>query len=243
VVVYIIVGFAIGILIYYFIDVFPHSRKITHPVCSECNQPRRFLDYLRFWQMPQCGHGNPVSAVAIVGGSIIASTLVGYFPISGLSFWATLPLMIYLGVVLVIDIQHRLILTETSLLGMALCFVYGYFLNGILGTAFGGLGGFGIMLAFYLLGKLFSFIVGKLRHKKINEVAFGFGDIMLGGVLGLLTGWPAVIGIILIAILTFGAFSIVYLLVLVLTKRYKSFATALPFAPFMILGALIMLYI
>jgi prepilin signal peptidase PulO-like enzyme (type II secretory pathway) len=99
------------------------------------------------------------------------------------------------------------------------------------------------MLSFYLLGKLFSTIVGKLRHREISEVAFGFGDVLIGGALGFLVGWPAVIGIVLIALVTFGVFSVVYLLVLVLTKRYQSFSTALPFAPFLILGAVFMLYI
>ncbi|MCB2202569.1 prepilin peptidase [bacterium] len=242
-VVHVLAGVLVGLLINYFIDVFPQTRRLSNPVCSICDQPKQLSDYILIWQKPNCGHGSPITSVTIIGGSILASILFGQFQIPGLSYWATLPLMLYLGIVLVIDIQHRLILTETSLFGMVLGIIYGYFLHGFLGALFGGLGAFGIMLAFYLLGKLFSFIVGRLRNRVISEIAFGFGDIMIGGVLGLLTGWPSVIGMVLIAIVTFGAFSIVYLLGLILTKRYQSFATALPFAPFLILGALFMLYI
>jgi leader peptidase (prepilin peptidase)/N-methyltransferase len=242
-VLYLIVGIVVGISINYLVEVLPQSRKVTQPICPVCGQSRKAMDYLLFWQTPQCGHGKPIGALAIVAGSVIVSALFFLFPIPNLSFWASLSLVLYLGVVLVIDIKHRLILLETNLFGMALCFVYGFLLNGFLGTAFGGLGGFAIMLSFYLLGKLFSTIVGKLRHREISEVAFGFGDVLIGGALGFLVGWPAVIGIVLIALVTFGVFSVVYLLVLVLTKRYQSFSTALPFAPFLILGAVFMLYI
>ncbi len=240
---YMIVGAAVGISINYLSEVLPQARKITQPACPACGQPRKGWDYLLFWRKPQCGHGKPIGAVAMVTGSIIISALLSFFPVPNLNFWATLPLLLYLGVVLVIDIEHRLILLETSLFGMVLCLIYGFLLNDLSETALGGLGGFAIMLSFYLLGKLFSFIVGKLRHEQISEVAFGFGDILIGTVLGFLVGWPAAIGVILIALLTFGTFSVIYLIVLVLTKRYKLFATALPFAPFLILGAVFMMYI
>jgi len=99
------------------------------------------------------------------------------------------------------------------------------------------------MLIFYLLGIAFNAIIGKIRHQKIDEVAFGFGDVSIGTILGLLTGWPSIAGAIIIAILAFGVFSLVLILTLVLSKRYQAFANALPFAPFLILGTMVLFYL
>ena len=97
------------------------------------------------------------------------------------------------------------------------------------------------MLAFFILGIVFSKIVGMLRGIKVGEVAFGFGDVFAGTFLGLLVGWPLIAGAIVVGLLIFSVFSIVYLGVLIITKRYKAFNNPLPLTPFLILGALVML--
>ena len=96
---------------------------------------------------------------------------------------------------------------------------------------------------FYFLGIAFSKIVEKLRHREISEVAFGFGDVTTSAILGLLTGWPVIIGAITLGFITFAAYSIILLLVLILTKRYHAFTNALPFTPFLILGTIIIYYL
>ena len=96
---------------------------------------------------------------------------------------------------------------------------------------------------FFLLGLGFTRLVGKLRGRTISATAFGFGDVTAGTVLGLLTGRPGILGAIIIALLSFGALSLVYLLVLIVTRRYRSFASALPFAPFLVLGVVVMFYL
>jgi hypothetical protein len=133
------------------------------------------------------------------------------------------------------------VLIETSLFGLVICFVYGWVLHGFIAALLGGLGGLGIMLGFFFLGAVFSRTVGALRGRKVGEVAFGFGDVFAGTFLGLLTGWPLIIGAITLGLLGFAAFSIVYLGVLLAAKRYRAFGNALPLAPFLILGAIVML--
>jgi len=159
------------------------------------------------------------------------------------NFWTTLPILIYLGVVLVVDIEHRAVLLETSITGLILCLIYGFALHGSSVTIFGALGGFVMMLLFYLSGVVFKLVMGKIKNQKIDEVAFGFGDVSLGTVLGLLVGWPTIVGLILIAIVTFGVFSLFFILGLILSKQYRAFTSALPFAPFLVLGVLILLYL
>ena len=105
------------------------------------------------------------------------------------------------------------------------------------------LAGFLIMFIFYLLGIAFTKISGKLRHQEIDEVAFGFGDVSLGTILGLLTGFPQIALAILISLLTFASFSFIYLIVLYLTKKYSAFSNAQPFTLFLILGTITVFYL
>ena len=144
---------------------------------------------------------------------------------------------------MVIDIEHRLVLTQTTIFGFVLLFLYGIRMHALLSTVFGALAGFLIMLIFYILGIAYTKIAGKLRHQKIDEVAFGFGDVCLGTILGLLTGWPLIVGAIIISILASSAFSLVLIFALLLTKRYHAFSNTLPFTTFLILGAIAVFYL
>jgi prepilin signal peptidase PulO-like enzyme (type II secretory pathway) len=238
-----VIGALLGMVINYFADVLPASRRITRPLCPQCHQPYPIKDYLVGLKCSSCGHQTSPRFIIVLLGAIIASILLNYFPLSTLGYWGSLPILIFLGVIVVIDIEHRLVLIEITLLGLGLCFVYGILLHGFLTTIAGAAGGLLIMLMFYLSGIGFSKILGRLRGKKMTEVAFGFGDVFAGTFLGLLTGWPLIAGAIIIALLSFSAFSILFLFGLLLSKRYRAFANALPFTPFLILGAITMFYL
>lgn len=238
-----IVGALICILINYLSDVLPVTRRFTRPVCRICNHPYSIREYLLFSKCSNCEAGRSKRSIIVLISSIFICILLNYFPLSTLSFWATLPILIFLGVILVIDIEHRVVLIETSIFGFVLFLVYGIILNGLLRTIFGGLVGFLITLLFYLLGIAYVKIAGKLRHQEIEEVAFGFGDVMAGTFLGLLIGWPSVFRAIIIAIFAFGAYSLAIILGLLITKRYSAFSTALPFTPFLVLGTIVMFYV
>jgi len=199
-----IAGWVAGSLINYFADVLPLTRRLTRPLCPECNQPYSIKDYFFARKCSNCGRRRPTRSIIVLIGAILCSVLLQFFPFAYLSFWATLPIMIFLVAILVIDIEHRLVLIEMSIIGILLFLIYGVILRGFSRTLLGGLGGLLIMLAFYFLGIVFSKIVGKLRGRQINEVAFGFGDVCAGTFLGLLAGWPWIIGAIIIALISFG---------------------------------------
>ena len=239
----IIVGGLVGILINYLSDVLPVSRRFTRPVCASCSHPYSIREYLTFKKCSQCGTNRSKRSFIVLVTAIVICILLKYFPFSTLSFWVTLPVLIFLGVIAVVDIEHRVVLIETSIFGFVLLLIYGIILHGLFRSIAGGLVGFLITILFYLLGIAYVKIAGKLKHQVIDEVAFGFGDVLAGTFLGLLLGWPSVFGAIIIAIFTFGAYSLIYIVVLLKSKRYNAFSTALAFTPFLILGTVVMFYL
>ena len=238
-----LLGLAIGTLINYLADVLPATRRLSQPVCPECSQPTPLKATLLSRPCPHCGHKSSIRHWLVMILSVILCVLLQFFPFHGLSFWATLPLLAYLGLIVVIDLEHRLVLVETSLFGLALMLVYGIAFHGLLNALSGALGGMLMMLALFFLGMGFGKVVGIIRHKAINEVPFGFGDVVFGTILGLLCGWPAIAAGLLLGILLFSAYSVLWLITLVITKRYKSFSNAQALTPFLILGSIILFYL
>lgn len=179
--------------------------------------------------------------------SIIAAVLVGIYPLIGLKFWLTIPVMIFLGMILVIDIEHHVVLIETSIVGLVMFFVYGWLMykwsiTGLLLTSVGGVAGFLIMLLIYFFGIFFSRGLGKIRKEEIKDSGLGFGDVYACAFLGFFVGWPYVVGMLIIAILVSGVYSFGYVIVKAIMKDYQ-IATTIPYTPFLILGALATFYI
>jgi leader peptidase (prepilin peptidase)/N-methyltransferase len=83
--------------------------------------------------------------------------------------------------------------------------------------------------------------VNRRRGDQIDEVALGFGDVNMAGVVGLFLGWPPIILGLLFAIFSGGGFSILFVIVSLFLRKFRAFA-ALPYAPFLALAALLMLF-
>ncbi|MBA4311003.1 MAG: hypothetical protein C0417_00035 [Chlorobiaceae bacterium] len=241
-IIYIIVGGFIGVLINYLADVLPLTRKFTMPVCPNCSALHSLRSYLISFKCQQCGKFPSKRSLIVTSLSIIISILVALFPFGRLNFWFTVPLIVFLGLILVIDIEHRVVLIETSIAGLVLLFIYGVILQGFVNTFIGGVSGFLIMLFIYYFGIFFSKILGKIRKQKIDEVALGFGDVYVCGFLGFLTGWPFIIGTIVLAIITSGIFALLFVVIKLIRKEYQAFS-AIPYTPFLILGAIAIFYV
>lgn len=238
----VIIGALAGIIINYLADVLPISRRFTRPICLNCGKLFSFKEYLFSFKCAKCGNKTPARVILVLFFSIAASVLLKYFPLGTLGFWATLPLLIFLGLILVIDIEYRVVLKETSYFGLILLFVYGIIMHGLLATLVGGIAGFLIMLLLYYLGVLFNKLMGKIRGQEIEEVALGFGDVYVSAFLGLLTGWPAIIAVLLLAILAGGVFSLLYIVIMSVLRKYRTFS-AIPYAPFLIIAAVVAFYL
>ncbi len=143
----------------------------------------------------------------------------------------------------VIDLEHRLILHMVSLpTALFLALVGG--LDPARGwgkTLLGGAAGFASFLVLYLLGQAFARWMGQRRGQAIEEEPFGFGDVMLAGVIGLLVGWPGVWLALFVGIMLAGAFSALFLLGRIVRRRYTPFVP-IPYGPFLAAGALLVYF-
>ena len=173
-------------------------------------------------------------------GPLLAG-LIYYFPPPNLGLWGGILWLILFGLIVVIDLEHRLILHPVSLTGAALGIIFGSINHGFLNTILGGAAGFGIMMVFYMFGNLFIKFLSRRRGEEIDEVALGFGDVNLAGVIGLLLGWPGVIAGVFLAIIIGGVISGIFLLIQIFRKRYEAFQ-ALPYGPFLVISAVLLLY-
>lgn len=156
--------------------------------------------------------------------------------------------LIYMAIfvlITVVDIERRLILFAV-IVPSCIIAILDALLTPLqskpdLGTALlGGLVGFGVFFVMYLGGFLFTYIMAKARGYNIKEVAFGYGDVMLSTLCGLILGWQPLIFAIFITVFL-GAFgAIIYLAGRSLTGCYKLF-TPLPYGPYIVAGTFIML--
>jgi len=238
----ILLGWTAGIFINYISDVLPDKRRLTAPFCRNCEQVQPLLNYL-VWprRCPNCGHLRTFRSWIVEAITTLVVVWLWVQPDLVLGFWFSLVLLVYFSIVVVIDLEHHLILHPTSIFGGILGLVLGYQLHGIGDTIIGGLAGFGAMLGLYILGALFARFIVRRSQSGFNDEALGFGDVILGGILGLILGWPAIIAGLFFAILFAGVISLIYLVISFLARKYRAF-TFIPYGPFMIAGAVALIF-
>ena len=179
---------------------------------------------------------------------LAASVYTWVKPPSKIGYFLGLLLIIYFGVIFVIDVEHRLILHPTSVIGALLALIVGTVAHGIVPTLLGGLGGLLIMLAFYGFGVLFT----RIRTKRLlaigqepdDEEALGAGDVILVTILGFIVGWPLIWLCLLYGILLGGLVSIFIILWLVVRGKYSAGAlmTFIPYGPYFITTAALIVF-
>lgn len=248
-VILLLLGWLSGWLVNYLADGLPFTYKFSRPVCLACQTTFGWANYLLFHNCTNCGKRRGPRALIVHAVMTVAPVLIWIFPGQTLPFLLAFILLVYLAVVLVIDLEHRVILHPVSIAGAVLGLGIGIFLRGkqsipygISSTLLGGAAGFGIMLFFYFMGELFVKRMSKKRDISTDEVALGFGDVNLSGILGLLLGWRAIFACLFFAILAGGMVSLVIILGMLIAKKYKAF-TAIPYAPFLILSAIYFLFL
>lgn len=247
-----LLGYFMGMLVNYLADHLPVDRRLVRPHCLSCGGPRPWrhwsglLAFVQSSACPYCENSRSrrswLVEVLFLFGSVLLYTanpdLAVFLP-------AFIMLSIF-GLIVVIDIEHRLILhmvTGPSALIMFLLGAMGW-LNAdtdLKETLIGGAVGFGSVYLLYLMGILFARAMSKARGEELSEVAFGFGDVTLSGVLGLALGWPRIMGAIFFGVMAAGTFSLFYILYKYIRKEYDMFMP-IPYGPFLILGALVVFF-
>ena len=235
------VGILLGLLINTLCDSLPITRRVDRPVCPSCNHPMGWSAYLTFSRCSECGKSVSLRRYIVLLLFPVIVSLIALFPPERFSIVMGVLLAVYSFVIFIIDVEYRAILLPTVYAGALLFLVLGIQLHGIWMTLLGGTAGFLIMLALHYGGHVFAQWLARRRGETLDEPALGFGDVNLSGVLGLGLGWPGIAAGLIIAIFLGGLISFVYLVVAKLSNRFKTFQ-AIPYAPFLVIAAMYLLF-
>jgi leader peptidase (prepilin peptidase)/N-methyltransferase len=245
-----IFGLGIGALINFLADSLPHYKRPGRAECRSCTAPRpitawtglgallsgqwrcAYCDTPLLWRLPF------VEFSTIVG----ILWLYNHDPLPA-AFWPGVLVGAVFLLVIAIDMEHRLILHIVSVPAAIIFALINIFKPDIgwARTLGGGLAGFGISFILFLLGEVFARLMARRRGQPIGEVAYGFGDVTLATVIGLLVAWPGVLLALFIGVLIAGEFSIVYIVSMLIRREYQAFMP-IPYGPFLVLGAWLVYY-
>jgi prepilin signal peptidase PulO-like enzyme (type II secretory pathway) len=190
----------------------------------------------------------PVTEIATALAMLLVLVRVSYYlpPADDLQviFW-----LIYMAIfmlIIVIDIEHKLILFVVIIPSAALAILDAVltplrYAPSLRDALIGGAAGFIVFFILYNGGFLFTYVMGKLRGQEIKDVAFGYGDVMLATLSGLILGWKLLIFAMFITVFL-GAFGAIFYLVSrsLMGNKYSMF-TALPYGPYIVAGTFIMM--
>ena len=212
----------------------PARRSPTKPHCAYCGQERPWWQWLgvsaylaRRVGCPSCGAPVGLRRPLVEVGLGLA---FGYlWVIIGPSV-ALVVYMLYsiiFALVLITDIERRLILNVVTYPAMALALGASFVVPGITwqSALVGGAVG---LLVFFLLA-----VVGNALY---GSGAMGGGDVKLAAFVGMITGFPLVIVAIVITILIGAGVSLALVL-----SRLRSLNDYVPYGPFLVAGGIITL--
>jgi len=196
--------------------------------------------------VPKLSWRYPITEIATAILMVATYVLLGQDPeTSSLQLVIWLIYMAIFMLINVIDIEHKLILfivmIPSAILAIADAVLTPLPLPTLQSALIGGGLGFVIFFIFYQGGYLFTYIMGRARGETINTVAFGFGDVMMITLSGLILGFQGVIFVMFISVFFGSVGAIVYLgLRLVIAGRYNLF-TAIPYGPYIVAATIIVL--
>jgi leader peptidase (prepilin peptidase)/N-methyltransferase len=239
-----LLGWACGAFLNYLADILPISRPTAAPFCTSCGESMCWRNYF-LWprKCVFCNALRPWRTWIVEILAVIGAAWLWLSPPDHFGFVPGLALLLYFGLIVIIDIEYRMILHWVSLAGCVIGLSVGIWMHGISETFFGGVIGFVTMLVLYFAGNLILRLITR-KPKDAGEgkrEALGFGDVILGGIIGLMLGYKVILTGLAVAVLIGSVYSLLYLVLLVTTRRYRML-TMIPYGPFLIASALFMLY-
>jgi leader peptidase (prepilin peptidase)/N-methyltransferase len=236
-----IVSIIFGALVGSFLNVciirLPKGESIIIPGshCPQCNHPIKFYDniplisYLLLGgKCRYCKRSISAQYPLVEGTTAISSLLLFLKYGLSLSYFFYFSFVAALIIITVIDLYHQIIPDVISIPGIgvgllgALIIPHITFFNSLLGILLGG-------------GSLF--VVATFYQWLFKREGMGGGDVKLLAMIGAFLGWDAVILTILLSSLI-GSITGIIIMVL----KGKDFKYAIPFGPFLSLGAVIALF-
>lgn len=245
-----VVGWVVGVIINALSDSLPVDKTIHSPRCHSCGAPRPWTAWSGLFGLigghdvcGYCGRRRGLRAIALEILTVCGAIWIYASQPSPERIASSILVAAIFLLIAVIDIEHRLILHVVSLPAAIVIGLLGMVSPspGVLRTLAGGAVGFIAVLGLFMLGEVFTRAVNRMRGRPLDEVAFGFGDVNLAGLIGLAVGWPGVVAALLVGMLSAGLFSLAYLIVMLARKRYTAFIP-IPYGPFLILGAFLVYF-
>ncbi|MFQ5410606.1 MAG: prepilin peptidase [Anaerolineales bacterium] len=240
-----LLGLGVGIVINGLADHLPHRVNSAWPACHYCQQPYdpgRWSSVVAYLTgRGRCSHCRAPIALRAVLVDLAAVGILLFLAVRlgpTTRFWLLALLLEAFLLITVIDIEHRLILFVVVIPTALIALLYG-----LLGTDHtwqrtlaGGAAAYGFTYFVYLCGGWFARLMARVRGAQLDEIAFGGGDVNLAGAIGLATAWPGVFLALLFGVTIAGAAAAFVLLIGLLRRRYRPF-TAIPYGPFLVVGA------
>ncbi len=234
-------GLFVGSFLNVCIDRLPRGESIVRPPshCASCDRKLRLIDLLPLvsyiWLRGRCRYcdaGIPIRLPVVEAATALLFGFLFWKFGLGLELAVFLVYTSILVIIFVIDLEHHLVLDIITYPAMGIAIIVSFFWHGLpyFSTFWPQLG-------------VESALLGGVIGAAIIAVPFllyrggmGLGDIKLGALLGLMTGFPLIIMAILFSWIGGGLVAIV-----LLALRIKGRKEAIAFAPFMVTAALVTL--
>lgn len=210
------IGLLIGGLINLLADDLPARIRPGRPHCPRCGYVYTLMGWLALGQLisggrcPQCGlpTRRRTWLVEIVTAVVFAGLPSLIEPKADLVIYSVYTAVLIL--VIVIDLEHRLILHVVTFPTSLFAFIASFILadNGPLLAVTGALVGFLLFLVAYLAGR-----------RLFGPGAFGFGDVTLATMMGMMLGLQLIFFALILGVLLAGLWSLVGLLTRRLSRR------------------------
>ena len=241
--VFALLGLFVGSFLNVCIDRLPQGQSIFHPRshCAACNRKLGNLDLIPIfsylWLRGRCRYCRasiPIR-IPIVEGitSLLFALLYWKFGL-GLELSIALVYTSLLIIIFVIDLENQLVLDKVIYPGMVLAFAFSFFWPGIEGIS---------ALPGEALGRAVSSLAGGAIGLAAMALPFilyrrgmGMGDVKLGALIGLMTGFPLVFVAILLSWIGGGVVAAI-----LLALKIKGLKDPIPSATFLVSSTMVTL--
>ncbi len=241
--VFTLLGLFVGSFLNVCIDRLPRGQSIIHPRshCAACNRKLGNLDVIPIfsylWLRGRCRYCRahiPIRLPIVEGMTGLLFALLYWKFGLGLELGISLIYASLLTAIFVIDLENQLVLDKVIYPGMALALAFSFFWPGLEGIS---------ALPGEALGRAVSSLIGGAIGLAAMALPFiiyrrgmGMGDVKLGALVGLMSGYPLVAVALLLSVITGGMVAAI-----LLAFKIKKRGDPIPFAPFLATSAMVTL--
>ncbi len=226
------IGLFVGILINVLADALPERDRVQRPFCLQCGHVHEGAGFLALTRR-KCAHCGAATRkrewIVEAGTAVLFAALPSLIPNPANLIVNTVYIAILI-LIIVIDLEHKLILDKITYPATALAVVASFIVtpdeNNWKLALLGAVVGFVVFFVFYWLGQLL-----------FGPGALGFGDVKLSMALGAMLGFHRIFFALILAVLLGGVIS---LLILLINRRVNK-RTYLPYGQYLAAAGIVML--